>query len=163
MSDQIFHPCRERTSRCMSATVRTSLVLSPYGDSTRTVPSFRFPISIFYALPYRPCPLISHEKLINAALLGIKHSLLCFLRHQECQRKLEHKLGLDSYLLKPVQRLTKYQLLLKVKVLWQLAHGGTAQYSTHPVINHIWNPFFHPHLSLSSAYHPSTESFSLPQ
>ncbi|XP_035501208.1 guanine nucleotide exchange factor DBS isoform X2 [Scophthalmus maximus] len=32
---------------------------------------------------------------------------------QECQRKLEHKLGLDSYLLKPVQRITKYQLLLK--------------------------------------------------
>ncbi|XP_061090915.1 proto-oncogene DBL [Conger conger] len=32
---------------------------------------------------------------------------------QECQRRLEHKLGLDSYLLKPVQRLTKYQLLLK--------------------------------------------------
>ncbi|XP_072515633.1 guanine nucleotide exchange factor DBS [Salminus brasiliensis] len=32
---------------------------------------------------------------------------------QECKRKLEHKLGLDSYLLKPVQRLTKYQLLLK--------------------------------------------------
>ncbi|KAG7465094.1 hypothetical protein MATL_G00172600 [Megalops atlanticus] len=32
---------------------------------------------------------------------------------QECQRKLEHKLGLDSYLLKPIQRLTKYQLLLK--------------------------------------------------
>lgn len=34
---------------------------------------------------------------------------------KECQKKLEHKLGLDSYLLKPVQRLTKYQLLLKVK------------------------------------------------
>ncbi|XP_051506180.1 proto-oncogene DBL-like isoform X5 [Myxocyprinus asiaticus] len=32
---------------------------------------------------------------------------------QECQKKLEHKLALDSYLLKPVQRLTKYQLLLK--------------------------------------------------
>uniref|UniRef100_A0A667XRY8 MCF.2 cell line derived transforming sequence n=1 Tax=Myripristis murdjan TaxID=586833 RepID=A0A667XRY8_9TELE len=32
---------------------------------------------------------------------------------QECQKNLEHKLGLDSYLLKPVQRLTKYQLLLK--------------------------------------------------
>ncbi|KAF1382744.1 hypothetical protein PFLUV_G00146940 [Perca fluviatilis] len=32
---------------------------------------------------------------------------------QECQKKLEHKLGLDSYLLKPVQRITKYQLLLK--------------------------------------------------
>ncbi|XP_057706491.1 proto-oncogene DBL isoform X2 [Corythoichthys intestinalis] len=32
---------------------------------------------------------------------------------QECQKKLGHKLALDSYLLKPVQRLTKYQLLLK--------------------------------------------------
>uniref|UniRef100_A0A8C5BKT2 Mcf.2 cell line derived transforming sequence-like a n=1 Tax=Gadus morhua TaxID=8049 RepID=A0A8C5BKT2_GADMO len=32
---------------------------------------------------------------------------------QACQRRLEHKLGLDSYLLKPVQRITKYQLLLK--------------------------------------------------
>ncbi|XP_012582732.1 PREDICTED: proto-oncogene DBL isoform X1 [Condylura cristata] len=32
---------------------------------------------------------------------------------QACQRKLQHRLGLDSYLLKPVQRITKYQLLLK--------------------------------------------------
>lgn len=31
----------------------------------------------------------------------------------ECQRKLGHKLPLDAYLLKPVQRITKYQLLLK--------------------------------------------------
>ncbi|XP_039730739.1 proto-oncogene DBL isoform X3 [Pteropus medius] len=36
----------------------------------------------------------------------------CFLE-RECQRKLKHRLGLDSYLLKPVQRITKYQLLLK--------------------------------------------------
>lgn len=41
---------------------------------------------------------------------------------QDCQRKLEHKLALDSYLLKPVQRLTKYQLLLKVRP----GHGGGA-------------------------------------
>lgn len=34
---------------------------------------------------------------------------------QECQRKLGHKLPLSAYLLKPVQRITKYQLLLKVK------------------------------------------------
>ena len=39
---------------------------------------------------------------------------LCWCLFQECQKKLEHKLGLDSYLLKPVQRITKYQLLLKV-------------------------------------------------
>jgi hypothetical protein len=33
---------------------------------------------------------------------------------QACQLKLGHKLPLAAYLLKPVQRLTKYQLLLKV-------------------------------------------------
>lgn len=32
---------------------------------------------------------------------------------QACQRKLGHKLPLAAYLLKPVQRITKYQLLLK--------------------------------------------------
>ncbi|XP_035919169.1 guanine nucleotide exchange factor DBS-like, partial [Anopheles stephensi] len=32
---------------------------------------------------------------------------------QECQKKLGHKLPLAAYLLKPVQRITKYQLLLK--------------------------------------------------
>ncbi|XP_018586685.2 guanine nucleotide exchange factor DBS-like isoform X2 [Scleropages formosus] len=32
---------------------------------------------------------------------------------QECQKKLDHKLSLDAYLLKPVQRITKYQLILK--------------------------------------------------
>ncbi|XP_054551508.1 proto-oncogene DBL isoform X2 [Talpa occidentalis] len=40
-----------------------------------------------------------------------KYSECSFFR--ECQRKLQHRLGLDSYLLKPVQRITKYQLLLK--------------------------------------------------
>ena len=35
---------------------------------------------------------------------------------QNCQRQLGHQLPLSSYLLKPVQRLTKYQLLLKVSV-----------------------------------------------
>ncbi|NXJ01788.1 MCF2L factor, partial [Psophia crepitans] len=33
---------------------------------------------------------------------------------QECQRKLDHKLSLDAYLLKPVQRITKYQLLFHI-------------------------------------------------
>ncbi|ESO98746.1 hypothetical protein LOTGIDRAFT_113915, partial [Lottia gigantea] len=32
---------------------------------------------------------------------------------KECQKKLGHKLPLGAYLLKPVQRITKYQLLLK--------------------------------------------------
>lgn len=36
-------------------------------------------------------------------------------KQQECQKKLDHKLSLDAYLLKPVQRITKYQLMLKVR------------------------------------------------
>ncbi|CAL9690013.1 unnamed protein product [Knipowitschia caucasica] len=44
---------------------------------------------------------------------------------QECQRKLEHKLGLDSYLLKPVQRITKYQLLLKEMLKYSKGREGT--------------------------------------
>uniref|UniRef100_A0A3B1KKC4 MCF.2 cell line derived transforming sequence-like 2 n=1 Tax=Astyanax mexicanus TaxID=7994 RepID=A0A3B1KKC4_ASTMX len=36
---------------------------------------------------------------------------------QECQKRLDHKLSLDAYLLKPVQRITKYQLMLKQEML----------------------------------------------
>ena len=32
---------------------------------------------------------------------------------QDCQRKLEHQLPLGAYLLKPIQRITRYQLFLK--------------------------------------------------
>lgn len=49
-------------------------------------------------------------------VLRHKLSMIWFV-NQECQKKLEHKLGLDSYLLKPVQRITKYQLLLKVSAV----------------------------------------------
>uniref|UniRef100_A0A8C7YTR2 Mcf.2 cell line derived transforming sequence-like b n=1 Tax=Oryzias sinensis TaxID=183150 RepID=A0A8C7YTR2_9TELE len=42
----------------------------------------------------------------------------------ECQKKLEHKLGLDSYLLKPVQRITKYQLLLKEMLKYSRGREG---------------------------------------
>nr|XP_051687556.1 proto-oncogene DBL isoform X9 [Oryctolagus cuniculus] len=46
---------------------------------------------------------------------------------QECQRKLKHRLGLDSYLLKPVQRITKYQLLLKELLKFSKDCEGTTQ------------------------------------
>uniref|UniRef100_G1PHT2 MCF.2 cell line derived transforming sequence n=1 Tax=Myotis lucifugus TaxID=59463 RepID=G1PHT2_MYOLU len=46
---------------------------------------------------------------------------------QECQRKLKHRLGLDSYLLKPVQRLTKYQLLLKELLKYSKDCEGSEQ------------------------------------
>ncbi|KAG7258534.1 LOW QUALITY PROTEIN: hypothetical protein CRUP_006427 [Coryphaenoides rupestris] len=44
---------------------------------------------------------------------------------EECQKRLEHKLGLDSYLLKPVQRITKYQLLLKEMLKYSKGCEGT--------------------------------------
>ncbi|XP_008582606.1 PREDICTED: proto-oncogene DBL isoform X7 [Galeopterus variegatus] len=46
---------------------------------------------------------------------------------QECRRKLKHRLGLDSYLLKPVQRITKYQLLLKELLKYSKDCEGSAQ------------------------------------
>ncbi|CAI9537384.1 unnamed protein product [Staurois parvus] len=46
---------------------------------------------------------------------------------QECQRKLEHKLALDSYLLKPIQRLTKYQLLLKELLKYSINSDGVQE------------------------------------
>lgn len=39
--------------------------------------------------------------------------MYCDFFLQECQDKLGHLLPLSAYLLKPVQRITKYQLLLK--------------------------------------------------
>uniref|UniRef100_A0A3P8UQ71 MCF.2 cell line derived transforming sequence-like 2 n=1 Tax=Cynoglossus semilaevis TaxID=244447 RepID=A0A3P8UQ71_CYNSE len=46
---------------------------------------------------------------------SIPLSDLCTFFYKECQKKLDHKLSLDAYLLKPVQRITKYQLMLKVR------------------------------------------------
>ena len=47
---------------------------------------------------------------------------------KECQRKLGHKLPLGAYLLKPVQRITKYQLLLKVIRALQILGAGITKY-----------------------------------
>ncbi|RXM32942.1 Protein ECT2 [Acipenser ruthenus] len=46
---------------------------------------------------------------------------------EECQRKLDHKLSLDAYLLKPVQRITKYQLMLKDMLKCSKNSEGTAE------------------------------------
>uniref|UniRef100_K7G143 MCF.2 cell line derived transforming sequence n=1 Tax=Pelodiscus sinensis TaxID=13735 RepID=K7G143_PELSI len=46
---------------------------------------------------------------------------------QECPRKIENRLGLDSYLLKPVQRLTKYQLLLKELIKYSTSCDGVKE------------------------------------
>ncbi|XP_057217558.1 guanine nucleotide exchange factor DBS isoform X10 [Triplophysa rosa] len=46
---------------------------------------------------------------------------------QECQKRLDHKLSLDAYLLKPVQRITKYQLMLKEMLKCSKNTEGTAE------------------------------------
>jgi len=45
---------------------------------------------------------------------------------QECQRRLQHPLPLRAYLLKPVQRITKYKLLLKVRTTIRLLARNVA-------------------------------------
>ncbi|KAF7244993.1 Proto-oncogene DBL [Varanus komodoensis] len=64
--------------------------------------------------------------LLESCLEAPERVGYCFLE-RECQRKLEHKLGLDSYLLKPVQRLTKYQLLLKELLKYSTSCEGVQE------------------------------------
>ncbi|XP_042523526.1 proto-oncogene DBL [Dipodomys spectabilis] len=61
----------------------------------------------------------------RSEIIWKKYSECAFF--QECQRKLKHRLGLDSYLLKPVQRITKYQLLLKELLKYSQDGEGSAQ------------------------------------
>lgn len=75
---------------------------------------------------------------------------------QECQRKLDHKLSLDAYLLKPVQRITKYQLLLKVgspskcnelqcraHFIYKIAHQSIFLWTTSTeILSHFFNKYF---------------------
>ncbi|PIK52112.1 putative guanine nucleotide exchange factor DBS, partial [Apostichopus japonicus] len=44
---------------------------------------------------------------------------------QECQQALNHKLPISAYLLKPVQRITKYQLLLKEMMKYSADEEGS--------------------------------------
>ena len=47
-----------------------------------------------------------------------------------CQRELGHQLPLSAYLLKPMQRLTKYQLLLKESLIWLLTRKLTRVFTS---------------------------------
>ncbi|XP_051859897.1 guanine nucleotide exchange factor DBS isoform X3 [Drosophila albomicans] len=61
----------------------------------------------FYRLYSFYCQNIPRSERLRETLVDT-HLFL-----QECQKRLGHKLPLAAYLLKPVQRITKYQLLLK--------------------------------------------------
>lgn len=60
------------------------------------------------------CRYCQNMECAQSALseVGDNHPILL-----TCQKELGHQLPLSSYLLKPMQRLTKYQLLLKVSHL----------------------------------------------
>lgn len=105
---------RKRVSKCMNATVRISPALRRCGDNSQTVLSFRSVWPFF------------HFTVTVKNLWFIVVLFALFVK--ECQKKLEHKLGLDSYLLKPVQRLTKYQLLLKVRLTAESYHTESVAY-----------------------------------
>ncbi|KJH46012.1 RhoGEF domain protein [Dictyocaulus viviparus] len=64
--------------------------------------------------------LLFHSRYLLPELLANENSSagICrvFIQHanrQDCQRRAGHPLPLEAYLLKPVQRITKYQLLLR--------------------------------------------------
>lgn len=61
----------------------------------------------FYRLYSYYCQNIPRSERLRETLVDT-HLFL-----QECQKRLGHKLPLAAYLLKPVQRITKYQLLLR--------------------------------------------------
>lgn len=70
----------------------------------------------FFQVCYGTLFRVSSSLLIDSQTKNNENDLNQRFRWlQECQKKLDHKLSLDSYLLKPVQRITKYQLLLKVR------------------------------------------------
>ncbi|XP_039250760.2 guanine nucleotide exchange factor DBS-like isoform X2 [Styela clava] len=60
-----------------------------------------------FSLYYEYCHDSNKRKLFRKQI-GENHAFFV-----ECQRRLSHRLPLSAYLLKPVQRITKYQLLLQ--------------------------------------------------
>ena len=72
----------------------------------------RYPLLLFfnYCCSMFYCRYCQNMETAQHVLknVGENHSVI-----QSCQRDLGHQLPLSSYLLKPVQRLTKYQLILK--------------------------------------------------
>lgn len=71
---------------------------------------FYFQRETFFRLYSYYCQNIPRSERLRETLVDT-HLFL-----QACQLRLGHKLPLAAYLLKPVQRITKYQLLLKVSL-----------------------------------------------
>ena len=80
---------------------------------------------VFKTLYTHVCVLCTRYRCNNARneLRHCIHMYVCFVHPfqispppQGIQMKLGHALHLNSYLLKPIQRITKYQLLLKVSI-----------------------------------------------
>ncbi|EDV59894.1 uncharacterized protein LOC6541768 isoform X1 [Drosophila erecta] len=84
---------------CISVTERVALCFAKRRDT-------------FYHLYSFYCQNIQRSEKLRETLVDTH------MFFQECQIRLGHKLPLAAYLLKPVQRITKYQLLLKDLLLF---------------------------------------------
>lgn len=79
---------------------------------------------------YNTCDVLSPMLSISRPLLWCGCWLvLCRCVYQELRQQLGHRLQLNDLLIKPVQRIMKYQLLLKVKsrvllCCWSHKHAG---------------------------------------
>lgn len=153
----------------MRSTARTSRALKPSGDSVQIVSSFRSHsvasrslthISLYtsshlgfrsfnslFSFPYDILPLdLPHRPLffLWMCVYDRVQKVDKLLSLQECQKRLDHKLSLDAYLLKPVQRITKYQLMLKASFFvcvtessWMYSYFWILQVSLYSVTDSV--------------------------
>ncbi|PWA32253.1 hypothetical protein CCH79_00013178 [Gambusia affinis] len=100
---EAYTDCPELVGRCFLERMKDLQIYEAYCQNKPRSESLWRQCSdcAFFQVRCLPLPVSSGRNAASSA------------SSDECQKKLEHKLGLDSYLLKPVQRITKYQLLLK--------------------------------------------------
>ena len=111
----ILYPELERCGVNPAVVARTFLnhcsdFRSLYSAYCQNMPAARQAIST-YEKEWGLKPCLSHPRITITADLGGEANQASILKH--CQTEAGHQLPLSSYLLKPMQRLTKYQLLLK--------------------------------------------------
>ncbi|XP_030265719.1 guanine nucleotide exchange factor DBS isoform X4 [Sparus aurata] len=129
---EAYTDCPELVGRCFLERMKDLQIYEAYCQNKPRSESLWRQCSdcaFFQVAPLTFCFQLCAAPLLSPWLPRIKKTLSMLIFFfcsvtQECQKKLEHKLGLDSYLLKPVQRITKYQLLLKELLKYSKGREG---------------------------------------